>query len=156
QPVRYSLRVSGFTAGSADFYVYNSHAKSGSVALSSQNPVRRNLEAQAIRTNADALGASAHVLYGGDWNIDAGATEAGYVTLTNPGNGQGHDIGDPAQNWSNDATQVALMNWQNSALSARDDLMLINTAMQNQNGLRYVNGSFETFGNNGSTPLGGS
>jgi endonuclease/exonuclease/phosphatase family metal-dependent hydrolase len=156
QPVRHALRPIGFAPGVGDFYIYNVHAKAGSVALSSQNPVRRNIEAQNVRANADALGSAAHVIYGGDWNIDAGSTEAAYVTLTAAGNGQAHDLGDPSQTWFNDAAHVGLMNWDNTSLQARDDLMLINTAMQTQNGLKYVAGSFETFGNNGSVALNGT
>ena len=59
QAVRVQLRPIGYTSAS-DLYIYNSHYKSSDDATSR---TRRDVEAQAIRTNADALGANKNIIY---------------------------------------------------------------------------------------------
>src|SRR5207253_1572307 len=91
---------------SADFYVYNSHYKSDTDATSQ---TRRDDEAQAIRLDADALGANQNIIYTGDFNV-YNSSEAMYQTLTsantppggtNPGYGRAFDpIGKPGT-WNN-------------------------------------------------------
>src|SRR5262249_11096673 len=87
QPMRYQLRPVGQTS-TADVYLYVSHYKAGST---SSDISRRSIEAQEIRANADALGAAAHIIYSGDFNLTGGSAEAMYQTLTAAGNGQAHD-----------------------------------------------------------------
>jgi hypothetical protein len=90
---------SGFSsvgyANSAAFYVYNSHYKAsqGTYPGSSiVNADRRLTLATAIRTNADALGEGAHIVYVGDHNFnDYDADEPAFGKLISVGAGQSND-----------------------------------------------------------------
>jgi exonuclease III len=142
-PMRYTVQPVGYGTA-ADLYLYVEHAKSGSYTSGSPtNGARRNTEVQGVRANADALGANAHVVYAGDFNLFNDAAEAAWTTLTAPGAGQAIDTG----NW----TSQAYNSDYGSGPEFRDDLQLINSATQSQNGLQYVAGSFNVFGNNGSS-----
>src|SRR5262245_5595891 len=86
QPLRYQLRPVG--AGTTnDVYLYNVHPKASS---GSTNAARREVEAEAIRANADALGDGVNVIYVGDLNLYSNA-EAAYGTLLGSGYGQAID-----------------------------------------------------------------
>ena len=63
--LRYQLRPAGYDA-TADFYVYNNHYKSDD---SSTDQARRNIEAQGVRANSDAIGEGTHAIYVGDFNV---------------------------------------------------------------------------------------
>src|SRR5262249_9784638 len=89
QELRYRFRPAGYDDGSADFYVYVGHYKAGTTAADRN---RRNVEAQQVRADADALGAGAHALYTGDFNA-AGSNEPAQQTLLAPGGGQAFDPG---------------------------------------------------------------
>lgn len=73
--------------GSASFYSYCVHLKAGN---SAGDNYQRNLEAQNIRSNADALGEGTHVIYMGDFNF-VGHNESSVLTLYAPGPGQAVD-----------------------------------------------------------------
>ena len=75
-PMRYELQPVG-SSSAADFYMYVSHAKSGTT---SSDATRRNDEATEVRADAATLGPNAHIIYTGDWNIDHSG-EAAYQTL---------------------------------------------------------------------------
>jgi hypothetical protein len=142
-PMRYTLQPVGFDS-SAQYYLYVEHMKSGAYTSGSPttNGVRRNVEAQTVRADADALGASAHVVYTGDFNLDSGTSEAAWSTLTAAGNGQAIDSGD----W----TSTRYLTYSSQGERYRDDLFLYNAPMTNTKGVQYVAGSFNVFGNNGS------
>src|SRR6185436_11546914 len=76
QALRYQFRPVGYS-GSSDFYLYNSHYKS---ADDSTSRGRRLTEANAIRADADALGADQRIIYLGDMNTYY-AQEAGYQKM---------------------------------------------------------------------------
>ena len=146
QPVRYEFRPVGGDAA-FDFYVYVSHAKAGTTSTDKN---RRNIEAQAIRTNEATLPADARVLYVGDWNLTA-STEAAYQTLLAAGQGQGFDPPNVPGNWELNPAIVAVMTYSGSNLRYRDDFELVTqNIMSDPSGLVYVAGSFRPFGNNGS------
>jgi endonuclease/exonuclease/phosphatase family metal-dependent hydrolase len=146
------------------FYVYDSHAKSGSASTSddgSTDGALRNLEAQIIRNDeATNLPANAAVLYVGDLNED-GSTEAAYQTLTaakSPGGvsqGAGIDPVNPTNNYNLTwgSGTLNLLTEKDTALEYRDDLQLMTTPVYTDAAgtLDYVSGSLHAFGNNGTT-----
>ncbi len=154
QPIRYELAPIGYGAN-ADFYLYSSHYKSGS-----GSETRRQIEADAIRANADALGASAHILYTGDFNLtgegpqsartELGSNEPAYLDLKAAGNGQAVDPGTTAA-WDNTSTYTPILTEAGSGLFARYDFQLDSHAMLNQPGMQLVPNTYTVFGNSSST-----
>src|SRR4051812_16824207 len=65
QEIRYQFRPIGYGA-SADFYVYVGHYKASAASVDPNNPIRRNIEAQAVRSNAATLPSGSRLLYTGD------------------------------------------------------------------------------------------
>jgi hypothetical protein len=166
QPIRYLLRPMGY-GPDANFYLYDSHYKS---AGGTSNETRRQIEADAIRANADALGASQHIIYAGDYNlIGAGSLsnrtqkasqEPAYVDLTAAGNGQANDplnIGPNAVGaWDNVPAFAHILTDPGNNLNDRFDLQLVSNAMLNQPGMQYVTGSYLTMGQADTTAWLGS
>lgn len=158
QPMRFRLRPLGYTA-SADFYLYAHHYKAGD-----SDAARRNVEAQMVRADADALGPGVRILYTGDFNI-YGSNESMWSTLTAPGNGQGADPlnrpGTPF--WSGAA--FADLHTQSPVVSAdqyfsgqvggglddRFDWQLVTPPVLSGRGFSYITGTYRSFGNTGHT-----
>jgi hypothetical protein len=84
---RWLMQPKGYTTTLSKFYVYGAHLKA---STGSSNEALRNTGMQAIRANADALGAGIPCIYTGDFNF-YNNTEDGYVSLIAAGNGQGVD-----------------------------------------------------------------
>ncbi|MGA2797088.1 MAG: endonuclease/exonuclease/phosphatase family protein [Thermoguttaceae bacterium] len=150
-PMRYTLQPVGDGTG-AQFYLYVSHAKSGT---GSSDANRRNYEAQELRNNASALGPNAHIIYSGDFNIESSG-ESTYKTMIGSGVGQAVDPVNPAGNWTDTSAFVGLMTESAANLQYRDDFQFITAPMQNQPGLQLVSGTYTVFSNNGSIPFHGS
>jgi len=167
--VRYQFAPAGVAAAASNiFYVYVSHAKSGSTSVDAAN---RASEAQIIRTNeAIDLPANARVLYVGDFNL-ATSGDASYQTLlaaespSGVAQGGGIDLantnGSQNINWgkSTTATNILAVETEHSyALEFRDDLQLMTTNVfyGAAGGLRYLPGTGHVFGNNGTTVYAGS
>ncbi|HEY1601339.1 MAG TPA: hypothetical protein VGG64_17185 [Pirellulales bacterium] len=150
-PMRYELQPIG-SSSAADFYMYVSHAKSGTT---SSDATRRNIEATEVRADAATLGPNAHIIYSGDWNIDHSG-EATYQTLTASGVGQANDPANPAGNWTSSASFAGILTESATSLKYRDDLQLVSGPMLNQSGMQLVSGMYTAFGNNGTTKYGGS
>lgn len=156
QTMRYELRPVGYDA-TADFYVYVSHYKASS---GSSNAARRNIEAQQVRANADALGEGAHILYAGDFNIYTSA-EPMWATLTATGAGQAFDPINRVGAWSNNAA-FKDVHTQSPAATARYggqvtggmddrfDYQLVSAEFLDGEGLSYLEGSYHAFGNTGT------
>lgn len=171
-PMRYYLQ-SLAEASNNSFYLYSEHAKaSGGDA----NALRRAIEVDAVRANADALGPNAHVIYTGDFNF-AGATasntngsnEGAYKDLTAaagttlttggiPGGGGTPIVAgvaravDPqtAVFINNSNTYVKFSTESAGSLFARYDLQLVtaNTMPTSTDlGLRLIDKSYIAFGN---------
>ncbi len=155
-PMRYTLQPVGGTLAS-QFYLYVSHAKSGTT---SSDANRRNIEMTSIRNDAVALGAAAHVIYAGDFNIND-STEQSYQTLIsstlNGGVGQAFDPANPSNNWTDTPAFINLISETATRLQFRDDMQLMTSPTQNDStGLRLVAGSEMVFANNGSVALNGA
>jgi len=160
--MRYEFAPAGVApAASNEFYIYVSHYKSGGSSYNSD----RAGEAQIIRTNeAVDLPAMARVLYVGDYNITTSGDPSYQIIVSNSApngvqQGAGVDPFNPTNNKS--------INWHSSSASTnilaqesdncefiqyRDDLemMTTNVYFGATGGLKYVPGTYHTFGNNGS------
>ena len=152
-PMRYELAPVGGNS-SDDFYMYVEHAKSGST---SSDMSRRDVEVQEVRQDAATLGASAHVIYTGDFNVTS-STEAAYQdmissTLIPAGVGQAIDPANPANNWTDTSTFRGLLTETAINLQFRDDFQFVTSPFQSGSGLQSIAGSYEVFGNNGSLAL---
>ena len=158
--MRYQLRPVGYDER-ADFYVYSSHMKSDT-GVGNNN--RRLVEAQAIRTDADALGAGVYAVYAGDFNIQS-SSQAAYQHLRSAGNGQAVDplnLANTLQSWNNN-TNFAAMHTQSpttfsrfsgqtlGGMDDRFDFQLVTSALFDNEGMSLLAGSYRAFGNNGTT-----
>ena len=160
QTLRYQLRPVGYDS-SADFFVYSNHYKA---STGSRNQARRQVEAAALRADADALGEGTHAIYSGDFNIRS-SSEASYQTLLASGPGQAFDPVDAPGNW-NDSSQFKWVHTQAPAVNPsglvgggvddRFDFQLVTGEFLDGEGLDYLSGSYHTFGNNGTHQLNGA
>ncbi|MDA0254355.1 MAG: autotransporter-associated beta strand repeat-containing protein [Planctomycetota bacterium] len=159
QTLRYQFRPVGYDA-SADFFVYNSHFKAVDDSSSAD---RRDLEAQANRTDAATLGSSASVIYAGDLNLYT-ASEPAFQTLTAPGTGQAFDPIDRVGNWSNSssfknthtqspATSMAYPDQVTGGMDDRFDFQLVSAPLLDGRGLDIIPDSYWAFGNTGTHSL---
>ena len=176
QCVRYEFAPAGVTAGTNnEFYIYVSHYKASSGVT---NALDRLGEATIIRNDeANNLPANARVLYVGDYNPDNNSSEAGYQTICSNSapngvrQGQGVDPlnilwgpytdASTAINWSSSttSTQILFMLSEESyERRYRDDLQVMtsNVYYDVVGGLQYVQGTYHSFGNNGSFTWGNS
>src|SRR5262249_50801882 len=142
-----------------DFYLYNSHYKASDTTADEQ---RREVEANAIRADANALGQGANIIYAGDFNIYR-SSEAFYSTiLLGAGNGQAFDPINTPGNWTansgfaavhtqSPATVAAFPGQTLGGMDDRFDFQLVSGELTDGAGLEYVSGSYHPFGNNGTT-----
>lgn len=156
--MRYQLRPVGYDS-TADFYAYSNHYKAGSTA---DDKTRRNIEAVAVRNNANALGEGAHLIFAGDFNIQSSG-EAMYQTLLAPGAGQANDplnaSGTPGSpvTWLDNSAYRSI-HTQNPAgpMDDRFDFQLVSGEMLDGEGMSIIPGSYRAFGNNGTHSLNGA
>jgi hypothetical protein len=155
-PMRYTLAPIGFNNHTADFTIYVSHMKASS---GSSNAARRNIEAGEIRDDAATLGASAHIVYSGDYNLQS-SSEAAYATLLAPlsptlGTNAGaadDTLGDaltPPDVWSTSSTYRKLFTESATSLGARFDFQMVTSPMLNQPGMQLLPATLAPFGSNG-------
>ncbi len=165
-PMKYTLAPKGYNDHSADFTIYVSHMKSGIAGSGSgSNGDRRNIEAKAIRDDASStLGANAHIIYSGDYNMD-GSSEAGYTTMLSSSYDSGIAKANdtltssltPANTWdASDTTYKFLYTEHANNIQYRDDVQYVSGPITNQAGMQLVPGTLGAFGNNGTIDLFGS
>lgn len=169
ETARYEFAPAGVALTASNvFYVYVSHYKSGT---SSSDLTERAGEAQIIRTNeAIDLPATARVIYVGDYNITTSG-EASYqtilATVSPNGLAQGGAMdpfnpnGSQNINWgaSTTATNILAAETEHSyKLEYRDDLQLMTTNIYygTAGGLKYLPGTYHTFGNTGQIAYNGT
>ena len=132
----------------ASFYMYVEHAKSGTT---SDDADRREVEATEVRASALTLPSGAHVIYAGDFNLNA-SSDASYQTMVASGVGQANDVANPAENWTDTSTYRGIMTESATDLEYRDDAQFVTGNVLNaSSGLGLVAGSYTAFGNNGTT-----
>ncbi|MGI9176549.1 MAG: SdrD B-like domain-containing protein, partial [Pirellulales bacterium] len=161
QTLRYKFQPKNGDA-SAVFYVYNSHWKSLDTA---DDAARRDVEARAIRTDADALPDGTSIIYVGDYNLYR-SSEPAYQTMLGAGNGQSFDPLSRPGDWHSNSSfvdiftqaplQTAPAGFTGGGLDDRFDFQLVSGEVMTGGGLKYKPGSYRTFGNNGSVPRNGS
>ncbi|HUZ07272.1 MAG TPA: hypothetical protein VMV89_07265 [Candidatus Paceibacterota bacterium] len=160
--MRYEFAPAGVAPeASNEFYIYVSHYKSGGSADNSD----RAGEAQIIRTNeAVDLPARARVLYVGDYNITTSGDPSYQIIVSNTApngirQGAGIDPFNPANNqsinWHSPSASTNILAQESDNcefIQYRDDLemMTTNVYFGAPGGLKYVPGTYHTFGNNGS------
>jgi endonuclease/exonuclease/phosphatase family metal-dependent hydrolase len=157
--MRYQLRPVGYDA-TADFYAYSNHYKAGSTT---DDKTRRNIEAVAVRNNANALGEGAHLIFAGDFNIQSSG-EAMYQTLLAPGAGQANDPLNASETptglpvtWLDNSAYRSI-HTQNPAgpMDDRFDFQLVSGEMLDGEGMSIIPDSYRAFGNNGTHSLNGA
>ncbi|MFM7373762.1 MAG: hypothetical protein ACKO39_01225, partial [Chthoniobacterales bacterium] len=144
--MRYQFRPSGYDS-LADFYVYNSHLRPSD---STADANRRGVEVTELRSNADALGQGAHVIYVGDMNFYR-TNDAGWIAFTNSGAGQARDPLNAIGNWNNNSnfTSVHTQN-PRTQMDDRFDFQLVTDEVLDGRGFSYIINSYWAFGNTGS------
>ena len=88
------------TGGTADFYVYAIHLRSGADA---SDKATRAAEMALLRADADALGEGTNIIYADDLNMH-GSFEGAWSSMTAAGNGQGFDPAGAPGEWRDNAT----------------------------------------------------
>lgn len=158
--LRYKFRPIGYDETS-DFYLFGSHFKA---STGSTNEQRRNVEATEIRVSADSLGEGASILYTGDFNLYS-SSEPAYQTLLGSGPGQAMDPLNPnnnTQNWDNNSYYASFHTQSpctsstgncgvGSGMDSRFDFQLMSSEVLDGEGFSLISGSYQAFGNNGST-----
>jgi endonuclease/exonuclease/phosphatase family metal-dependent hydrolase len=143
-PMRYELQPVGY-GSNADFYIYVTHMKSGTT---SADVTARAQEAANMRADAATLGGNASIIYTGDFNSSPPESEFTDLTATGPGQAFDPENFSTSTQWWSESTDD---------LEFRDDYALMTSNVVNDTGpLEYVQGSFQVFGNNGSTPSRGA
>lgn len=167
QAIRYQLRAIQAPAGN-DFYLYNAHLRAGTDdggGTTLSDAQRRELEAEAIRADADALGEGALIVYAGDFNTKSGF-EAAFQEFLSAGPGRARDPINQVGAWFNNSayagifTQAPTNNpppgFAGGGLDDRFDFVITTDEFFDSVGFEYAEGSYRTFGNNGSVRVNGS
>lgn len=167
QAIRYHLRGINTPAGN-DFYLYNSHLRAGTDSGSGTTPsdaARRAIEAAAIRADADSLGEGVAIIYAGDFNTKSGL-EAAFQEFVSAGPGQARDPINQIGAWFNNPAYVGIFTqapstnpptgFAGGGLDDRFDFVLTTEEFHDGIGFEYAEGSYRTFGNNGSVRVNGS
>lgn len=114
---RYDFMINGNAATTEVLSVYNVHMKAGT---SSEDQDRRQIEAQAIRSDSDSLGANHQIMVLGDFNIQSSAQTA-YQMLIGAGAGQFFDPIGSAGDWNNNNAYRFLHTQDPSGAGGMDD-----------------------------------
>ncbi|MGD0138531.1 MAG: autotransporter-associated beta strand repeat-containing protein, partial [Tepidisphaeraceae bacterium] len=142
-PMRVEFQPIGY-GSNADFYMYVSHMKADE---SQTDKNERADEATVIRNDEATLPANSSVIYTGDFN--SSPPEAEFTILTGSGQGQAFDP-------ENFTTSTQYWSESTDKLEYRDDYeMMTSNVLTDTGPIDYVAGSFQVFGNNGTTPANG-
>lgn len=150
---RWLFTLDGYTSPSARFYVYSSHLKASNT---SADAAERNTGAQALRTNANALGAAQHVIFVGDYNLYT-SSEAAYQTMLAAGNAQCFDPLGTAD-WTGASNAIKHTQSPRSVAGTligggvddRFDFQFSTAEVQDGDGFALIPGTYRTFGNDGA------
>jgi len=157
---RWKLGLVGYTAEASKFYVYSMHTKAGNTA---QDQTDRANQCAVVRTNGNQLPANTNLMYCGDMNLYTSA-ETAYQNLTGSAadnDGRTFDPINTPGTWTNNFTfraihtQSPIDNNTNGAppgytgggMDDRFDFILISAALNDNEGLAYVPGTYKAYGN---------
>jgi endonuclease/exonuclease/phosphatase family metal-dependent hydrolase len=150
---RWLFTLDGYSSTAARFYLYSSHLKASNT---SADAAERNTGAQALRSNANALGAGQHIIFVGDYNLYTNS-EAAYQTMVAAGNAQCFDpLG--SADWT--GAGGALKHTQSprditgtlvgGGCDDRFDFQFSTAEVQDGDGFALIPGSYRTVGNDGA------
>ena len=151
---RWLFQLNGYSSTAARFYLYGSHLKASS---GSANEALRLTGVQAIRANADALGAGVRAIYLGDMNFYTNA-ESGFQAYVAPGNGAAIDpLGTAdwtgaANAWKHTQSprDIAADGLVGGGMDDRFDLILPTVQLMDGNGISGIANSCRAVGNDGA------
>ena len=152
---RWQFQLVGYTSTAARFYVYGAHLKASS---GSANEALRLSGVQAIRANADALGAGVRALYMGDMNFYTSG-ESGYAAYLAAGNGAALDPIMPSGDWTGAANawlhtqsprDIVANGLVGGGMDDRFDFILPTAQLADGTGLSYIAGTCRVPGNDGN------
>jgi len=150
---RWVLQLTGYTDANSKLYVYGTHLKA---STGSSNEALRTSGMQAIRTNANALGAGVPVIYTGDMNF-YNNTEGGYGVLIGAGTAQAIDPYGTG-NWTGSSnaykhTQAPAVSptggLVGGGLNDRFDFIVPTVATADGHGISVLANTMRPFGNDG-------
>ncbi len=143
-------KVNLLTLPGEPIYIYGSHFKADT---GSTNESKRRSQANAMRVDADALGAGVNVIYAGDFNIYH-VNEPAYQRLLDAGNGVAVD---PRFNHNfNSAITHSQSPHDGSGglvtggMDDRFDFLLGSSSLMDGSGIDYDADAYRSFGNDGS------
>ncbi|MCS6776045.1 MAG: dockerin type I domain-containing protein [Chloroherpetonaceae bacterium] len=164
--MRYDIELKGYINAPPRIACYSTHMKAGST---STDQMRRRIEAERIRANAETLPPDYSFIVAGDFNIP-GASEAAYVELVSSRSNNRGRCFDPVNspgNWNNNFS-FRFLHTQDPAIQMDDrfDQILVSADLIDGNGLDYIgnpnfpfstftwndpNHSYRTWGNDGGS-----
>lgn len=165
---RFDAQIKGNSNTSEVLGMYDVHMKSGE---GSDDVSRRQIEAQRIRDNANALGSNYQVLVAGDMNMQE-SSQAPYQTFTTAGTNARGEFFDPINSpgsWNNNAAFKFIHTQDptgSGGMDDRHDQILLGSGMFDGTGTEYVgnrslkysttswddpNHSYRAWGNDGTS-----
>jgi hypothetical protein len=151
---RWLFQLNGYASTAARFYVYGAHLKA---STGSANEAIRLTGAQAMRANADALGAGVRAIYAGDMNFYTN-TESGYGAFVAAGNGAAIDPLGTA-NWTGAANawkhtqsprDIVANGLVGGGMDDRFDLLLPTAQLMDGAGIALIPNTYRVPGNDGN------
>jgi endonuclease/exonuclease/phosphatase family metal-dependent hydrolase len=156
----YVLRPDGYASSTANLRIYSMHLKAGS---SSDDQAQRLREASVLRNYANVTFTTAtNFIYAGDFNIQS-STESSYQRFIGSeadNDGRAFDPINTPGSWNNNASFAAIHTQSpktaanpyggaTGGMDDRFDFQLISTALQDNEGLSYISGTYDCYGNDG-------
>jgi endonuclease/exonuclease/phosphatase family metal-dependent hydrolase len=154
----YVLRPDGYASSAAEFRVYSFHLKAGT---SSSDQSERLAETTILRNHLNALPAGSLFMLGGDYNIQS-SDETAYQKLVGSladNDGRSKDPIDRPGTWHDNASFADIHSQSTRTTSFgggatggmddRFDILLASYALADGEGMDYVTGTYEAFGNDG-------
>jgi endonuclease/exonuclease/phosphatase family metal-dependent hydrolase len=155
----YVLRPDGYSASGAEFRIYSAHLKAGSAG---DDQAKREAECDTLRNHTNDLPAGSHFFLGADLNIRA-STENAYQVLVGSqadNDGRFKDPIDRPGNWHDVQSFVDIFTQSTrtthlgdggatGGMDDRFDQLLISYATDDGEGIDYISGSYDAYGNDG-------
>ncbi|AQQ70184.1 Endonuclease/Exonuclease/phosphatase family protein [Limihaloglobus sulfuriphilus] len=158
-PIRYKFSLANYPQSpDTEFYVYVCHLKA-----SQDSAAQRADEAEAIRSDADALGAGKNVIIAGDLNLYS-SSESAWAELTAAGNAQMHDAAVGGVGYWHDNSSFRHLHSQapstnpgpglvGAGMDDRFDFQMLSSELMDDAGFSHISGTYRVLGNNGSHQL---
>jgi endonuclease/exonuclease/phosphatase family metal-dependent hydrolase len=154
----YVLRPDGYSSSGAEFRIYSAHLKAGS---GGDDQDKRLAECTILRNHTNALPSGSHFFLGADLNIRA-STESAYQKLVGSEADNDGRFKDPINrpgNWHDVQAMVDIITQSTRTTSFgggatggmddRFDQLLISYATDDGEGIDYIAGSYDAYGNDG-------